>query len=464
MQRILARLLVAALFASLVSCTGDGPTYTWLRTMHVVPDAPNLNASFDDFVFRENMPFGTTTDNRLQSLLDRNNGIAPMTLEYFGPNGRIAGTLLTLDVPVEKDTVSTVIMAGSFDAIEPVVVLTPRRERPLDRLYFQFAHAAPGQEALDVYVTAPEVELSATAPLATVQPLAHTESLEVPFGSLRLRLTRAGTLDVVMDSGELAFEPDTQTTTGPGAEWLFAIAPSVAAGPSPYFMLASSGRSSVSLFDADTPAVLRAVHAAAGIGAANLETLTEPTEVLYPDLAFGQRSPRVPAPAGTFALGFRAVAAPDEPVASVTASTVRGTEYLAALVGDSTTARVRLEASPARSVASEARLRFAYLSIEGALVAAHLTQSEDEPLSTGNRFLFNRPAGEITGYLSLAAGDYFLTLTTRPADDPANDADPVLLGPLPLGLVNGDVFTLALFPPAGEGESTTLQVLDDLAP
>lgn len=463
MQRILSRLLVAALFASLVSCTGDGPTYTWLRTMHVVPDAPNLRATFDDFVFRENMPYGTSTDSRLQSLLDRNNGVAPMTLEYFGPDGTAAGTLLTLDVPVAQDTVSTVIMAGSFEAVEPLVVLTPRRERPLDRLYFQFAHAAPGQEALDVYVTEPEVELTATAPLATVQPLAHTDSFEVPFGTLRLRLTRAGTLDVVMDSGELAFEPDTQST-GPGVEWLFAIAPSVAPGPSPFFVLGSTGRSSVSVFDAGTPAVIRAIHAGAGIGAVDLEALTDPTEVLYSGLEFGQRSPLVAAPEGEFALGFRALAAPDAPLASANVTTARGSESLAVLVGSSESARVRLATTSARSIASEARLRFAYLAAEGPLVSVYLTQSEDEPLSNDNRFLFIRPAGDITAHLPRTAGDYFLTLTTRPADDPADDTEPVLVGPLALNLVNGDVFTLALFPPASEGETATLQVLDDLLP
>jgi hypothetical protein len=125
---------------------------------------------------------------------------------------------------------------------------------------------------------------------------------------------------------------------------------------------------------------------------------------------------------------------------------------------------VRLATTSARSIASEARLRFAYLAAEGPLVSAYLTQSEDEPLSNDNRFLFIRPAGEITAHLPRTAGDYFLTLTTRPADDPADDTEPVLLGPLPLNLVNGDVFTLALFPPASEGETATLQVLDDLVP
>lgn len=464
MRRFLARIALVGLLAGLASCGGgDGPTYTWLRAMHTVPDAPSLRVSAADFVFRETVAFGTVTGERPESLLDENGDSARVTVEYFDWDGNSAGSVLELDAPVAADSISTIIMAGSFAALEPLVVVTPRRTRPLDRLYFQFAHADPGQDALDVYVTLPDTDLASTAPFATVAPLAHSASIEVPFGATRIRLTRAGTLDVVLDSGELDFAAN-ELPTGPGAEWLFAVAPSVATGPSPVFLVGSSGRSSLSIFDVDTAPVVRAIHAAAGVGLVDLEALTEPPQVLVDDLAFGERSPLVATPEGETVFAFRAAAAPEEPLASSAELALRGGEFLAALIDSATGGAILFEQSRTRSVITEARLRIAHLAAEGDLVSVHLAAAEDTPLSADTRVVFNWPPGLISTHLAIEPGEYFLSITTRPEDDPSNDADPVLAGPLPIDLTGGKVVTLAVFPPVAEGEPATLQVYDDQLP
>lgn len=464
MRRFLARIALVGLLAGLASCGGgDGPTYTWLRALHAVPDAPALRVSFADFVFRENVVFGTVTGERGESLLDDTGTSTRMTVEYFDWEGAAAGTLLELDAPVAADSITTVFVTGSFDTPEPMFVVSPRRDRPLDRLYFQFAHADPGQDALDVYVTAPDTDLASTAPFATIAPLAHSDSIEVPFGATRIRLTRAGTLDVVLDSGELDFA-ESELPTGPGAEWLFGVAPSVAGGASPVFLLGSSGRSSVTIFDVGTAPLIRAVHGAAAVDLVDFEVLTEPAQVLVDDLGFGQRSPLVPAPEGEVVFGFRANAAPEEPIASAIGTPLRGTEFLAALIDSETGGEMLLEQSRLRSVVTEGRLRLAHLSADGDLVSLHLTAGEDEPLSADTRVLFNWPPGLISSHFSVEPGEYFLSITTRPVDDPANETDPVLVGPVPIDLTGGTVVTLTLFPPLVEGEPETLQVYDDRLP
>jgi hypothetical protein len=464
MRKILVGLTAAILLAALPACSGgNGPDYTWLRTMHAVPDAPVLRARFENYVFLERMLFGTSTQERIQSLLEENGTSTVLTLDYVTPDNSFGDQLLALEVPVAIDSISTVVLAGTFDNIQPIIVLQPRRARPLDRLYFQFVHASPELGALDVYVTTPEVELTATAPVATVQPLGHSDSLEAPFGPIRIRLTQSGTLDVVMDSGEIEFAA-VEDTTGPGAEWLFAITPSVAAGPSPVFLLANSGRSSRSLFDADTPALTRAIHAAAGVGLVDLEALTDPVEVLVDDLPFGARSALVPVPEGSIALAFRAADAPEEPLATAALTSVRGAEYVAALIDAESGGAFVLETVNSRSVITEARFRFAHLAAAGDLVSVYLTTSEEEPPSLENRVFFNQSPGLFSPQLTVTPGEYFITLTTRPVDDPANDEDPVLLGPVSLPLEGGDVFTLALFPAAVEGEPETLQIFDETIP
>lgn len=464
MRRILARIALVGLLAGLASCGGgDGPTYTWFRALHAVPDAPNLRFSAADFVFRESLSFGNATGEAAESLLDENGDSARITVEYFDWDGVAAGTVLELDVPVVEDSITTIIMGGSFTAPEPLVVLTPRRDRPLDRLYFQFAHADPGQGALDVYVTAPDTDLASTATFTTVQPLAHSESLEVPFGATRIRLTQAGTLDVVLDSGELDFA-ESELATGPGAEWLFAVAPSVASGPSPLFLVGSSGRSSVTIFDQGTVPLVRAIHGAAAVDLVDFEALTEPAQVLVSSLGFGQRSAAVAAPEGQTAFAFRAVAAPEDPVATVIAASLRGAEYLAALIDADAGSAVLFEQSRLRSVITEGRLRIAHLAADGDLVSVHLAATEDEPLSADTRVIFNWPPGLVSPHIGVEPGQYFLSITTRPLDDPSNETDPVLVGPLAIDLSGGSVVTLAVFPALVEGEPDTLQVYDDLLP
>ena len=463
MRKILAGLVTAFLLAALPACTEDGPDYTWLRAIHAVPDAPNMRVTFDDFVFRENVSFGTTTLERIQSLLKENGNSTRFTAEFFAPNGTVGGVLAALDVPIARDSTSTVVLGGRFDDVQPVVVETPRRPRPLGSLYFQFVHAAGGIDALDVYVTLPEVELSATAPLASVEPLGYSPSIEVPFGATRIRLTVAGTLDVIYDSGERQFDEST-LSTGPGVEWLFAVVESTVAGPSPVFLLGDSGRGSVSLLDAGTPATTRAIHAIPSLGAVSLEALTDPPQALLEGLEFGQRSAQLPAPVGEYSLAFRAAAAPEEPLASIAVAAARGQESLAVLIAGQAGETILVNPTLPRSIASEARLRFAHLAPDGDLVSVYLAASADEALSAANRFLFNRPPGSFIGHLAVNPGTYFLSMTTRPVTDPADPTDPVLLGPVELELVGGDVLTLALFAPEVEGEPETLQILDDSVP
>lgn len=463
MRKILAGLVTAVLLAALPACTGDGPDYTWLRAMHAVPDAPNMRVTFEDFVFRENIGFGTTTLERIQSLLEENGDSARFTAEFFSADGTAGGVLTSIDVPIAQDTTSTVVLGGRFDAVEPVVVVKPRRPRPLSSLYFQFAHAATALDALDVYVTRPDVDLTAAAPLASVEPLGYSPSIEVPFGATRIRLTIAGTLDVIYDSGERQFDEST-LSTGPGIEWLFAVMESVVAGPSPVFLLGDSGRGSVTLLDVDTPATTRAIHAIPSLGAVDMEALTDPPETLLAGLEFGQRSAQVPVPSDEFLLGFRALEAPEEPLASISVATARGQESLAVLIAGETGETILYTPTLARSVVSEARVRFAHLAPAGDLVSVFLAETAEEALSDENRLLFNQSPGSLVGHLPVTPGTYFLTLTTRPVSDPADPTDPVLIGPLEIELAGGDVVTLALFAPQVEGEPESLQILDDTLP
>jgi hypothetical protein len=463
MRQFIARLAAVALaLGTLASCGGDGPDYTWLRAMHVVTDAPSLRVSSDEYVFRRQVAFGASTDEGGESLISQNRPTR-LTLEYFGPpNNVISGPLLTTDVPVQKDSTTTVVYTGSFDAVETVVVVSPRRSRPINTIYFQFVHAALDQGPIDVYVTDPDTPLTATAPFASLQPGAHSESLDVPFGPRRIRLTTAGTLDVIMDSGEVDF-PEQTGSTGTGLEWLFAIAPSVVPGPSPLFLVGSAGRVSSTFFDAGTPATLRAIHGIRGTGPVDVAALTEPPATLINGLAFRERSPLVATESGTYEIEFRPAGQVEPAIASLEITLTAPAEIFAVLLESGDTAQVVAGDTFARSVASEARIRLAQLAPDG-FVSVYLTKSADEARAPINRLFLEQRYGAVSGHLSILEENYFLTVTKRQGTTNPTGDEEVIYGPVPFDLVGGDVYTLAVFAPDNEGDPEVIEVFDDLLP
>ena len=466
MRHILARLSAVVILLSLASCGGDGPDFIWLRAVHTIPDAPPLQVIYEPYAVQQAMSFGVASNEAGDSLLGRTGPFAGMTANYFGPDNRVAGILLAKDIPVEKDHISTVVLAGTFDAPEAFTVLSPRRDRPLATLHFQFAHAATELGALDVYVTDPETELSATAPLTTLDPLGYSESIEVPYGATRIRVTRAGTLDLVMDTGEREFA-ERDGPRGPGNEWLFTIAPSIALGDAPVFLVASSGRSSEAIRDLDTPVTVRAIHALPEPPSVDFYATTEPEQRLLESLTFRSRSPLVVTPTGDYSFAFRPAGDDGEPLAFQAVSLQRGQERLAVLIGPDDAPQVLVTDGDPRSVATEARLRLANFSVGSNFFSLYLSETEEDALESANLVLRDLRFGDVSGAAARLPGEYYLTLTERFYETPGEAADAeetIFFGPEPIELFGGDAFFFGIFPPDEAGQPEVLVTFDNRTP
>lgn len=467
MRHRFARLIAVALILSTVACgSGDGPEYIWFRVMHTMPDSPNLRITYEDYVFRQSVAYATSTAEGGESLLSGAGPTAHLTATYFEADGSLGDTLLSLDVPVEKDHSSTVVFAGGFDDPQAITVVSPRLERPLGAMHVQFVHAALDQGALDVYVTAPDTELTSTAPLTTLQPRDHSGILEIPFGESRIRLTPAGSLDVLMDSGELDF-PETEAATGPGMQWLFAIAPSVVPGPSPLFLLGSTGRDSFRFRDAGTPATLRAMHALPDTPPVDVVIAATTPITLFADLEYGSRTPLLAAPLGNVPLAFRESGEGGQQLATETSEFSAAQQTSAFLIGPSEEPGILFNGSQGRSVVTEAKLRFANLAPDSQFFSVYQTSTADETRDASNRLLRDLRFGVASGHIVRTPGDYFLTITQRffeNQEDAADAPETVVFGPMPLELVGGDVFTWAILAPQNEGEPEVLLQFDDRDP
>ena len=460
------RLVALGLILSITACGGsDGPVFTWLRVMHAIPDAPTVRVSFEDQVFRRDVTFATSTEEAGEGLLDDSGNTSRMTVTYLGPTGSPDGTIFTADVPLLEDSTSTVIFTGNFDNPEFFTVVTPRLKRPLAALYVQFAHGAPDLGAVDIYVTAPDTELTATAPLTTVQPLGHSETIEIPFGETRIRLTSPGSMDVLMDSGTLDLR-ESESRIGPGTQWLFAVMPSVVPGPSPALLVGSNGIQSFQFIDTGTPAAVRAVHAIAAAPPADVVAATDPPATLFSGLAYRERSPLLASPPGAAPLQFL-VSPGAELIAEIAAGLLRGQEYSLFLIGAAEDAQILFNASETRSIATQSRLRFANLAPDSKFFSVYLAATEDAELDFANLAVLDLRFGQATNHLVRSPGDYFLTITERFFETSAEAADAeetVVLGPMPVTLAGGDVLTYALFAPDSEGEPEVLIQFDDKMP
>jgi trimeric autotransporter adhesin len=319
---------------------------------------------------------------------------------------------------------------------------------------------------VDVYVTAPDTELTSTAPRATLQPRQFSGNFEVPFGKSRVRLTPAGSFDVLMDSGELDF-PQLDTSTGPGMQWLFAVAPSPVAGPSPVLLVGSSGRATSRFFDVGTPAAVRVLHASPDAPPVDVVIVADPETVLFSGLEYAARSPVLAAPAGEVTLELRA-AGSAEAIASLDEEVLNeGLEYSAFLIGNVEDASILLRVIPAQSVVTESRLRFANVAPGSKFFSVYITASADEEREAANRVARDLRFGAITNHITRAPGGFFLTFTERfyatPAEAEAAE-ETVVFGPMPLELLGGDVLTWAILAPENEGEPPVLLNFDDRMP
>ena len=460
------RLIAIGLILGIAACGGsEGPAFTWLRVMHAMPDAPTVRVRFENQVFGRDVSFATSTNEGGEGLLDDSGNTTRMTATYQGPTGTFEEILVTTDVPLVEDSTSTVIFAGSFDSPEIFTVVTPRLKRPLAGLHVQFAHAALDLGAVDVYVTAPDTELTATAPLTTIQPLGHSETIEIPFGETRIRLTPPGSMDVLMDSGTLDLAENDQPT-GPGAQWLFTVMPSLVAGPSPAQLLGSTGVQFFQLLDTGTPAAVRAVHAIAGVPPADVVAATDPPATLLSGLAFRQRSPLLASPPGDAPLQFL-VSPGGDLIAEITTRLFAGQEYSLFLIGTAEDSGILFNASQTRSIATESRLRFANLAPDSKFFSIYLAANEDAGLDPATLVVRDLRFGQSAGHLARTPGEYFLTITERFFENAADAADAeetVVMGPTPVTLSGGDVLTYAFFVPENEGEPEILVQFDDKTP
>lgn len=249
----LSKILIACSVFALSACDSENDPENKdfvLQILHASADAPPVNVFFDGaealsgIDYKQGSGFVTLEEGTYEIRVD---GILP------GGNATVIGPA---NLTFERGNIYTVAAVGSVANIEPVVIAQADEAVSAGAIRLFLLHGVPGPLELDVYVTAPGADLSATAPTGTFDFKDTLGPVEVAAGDYQVRVTPAG------DPDTLAYDSGKITLTA-GTDLRLAAVPGASAGPAALTLVGLAPAGSVEFLDARTPTALRVGHLSA---------------------------------------------------------------------------------------------------------------------------------------------------------------------------------------------------------
>ncbi len=450
-QRCAALAMILGLTACGGSDNDSSPPNAAIRISHLAPDAPRVNVNVDGAAFLTAVDFGSSSG--LKPVAAGSHEVAVDGILPSGTATVIGPVSLDLKPDTQYDVLAVGKLTGSGDtAFGPLVIERPDQMPAGGEIRVQVVHAAPSAPAVDVYVTAPGAALGSPT-LSGIPFKTYSDPLTLPAGEYQVRLTLPGSSDVVYDSGPLPL-------TG-GADLLIAAIDNLGAGPSPVKLLAIDSTGATPLLSVDEQAQLRVVHGVADAPAVDIRVNgAAPTAAPLQGLAFKGNTGYLDLAAADYDFVVTPTGATTPEVINASDVPLKaGTRYSLFAVGQlldpaGETIEPLLLTDTGRAVATEAQLRVLHAAPTAPAVDVYLTTGSD--ISASTPVLKAVPFKEDSGYLAVAAGDYFVTVTA------SGDKSPVI-GPLPVTLSTSQVLTAAALSDSVGGVDPELLILEDIS-
>jgi hypothetical protein len=446
-------LIVGSLAFGLLGCNSDSDddavipevvAKSNIQIIHAVYDAPTVNVFFDGALFGglENVDYQGASP---WIEVDSASYAVRVEANLPGDNADVISANVTLD----GDMTYSVLAVGSAadDSIEPLIVANTKSDIGAGNVRLQVVHAASTAPTVDVYVTAPMADIEVEQPLATASFKDFSGQVEVAAGDYQIRLTPAGTKTVVYDSGAVSLAA--------GADLLVMATTNTGTGTSPVSLLASDGTNSFILWDINSKAHVRVVHAVSDAPA--VDVIANNALTLFNGVAFPDITGYAAVDAGTYLIDVavdsdNSIVAIDD--AEITVES--GKFYTAFANGDLASIGLDLVFDMPRPIATAAKVRIFHASPDAGNVDIYVTADGDianvDPAFAA--VPFTTPMLSETGYVELAAGDYVITVTGAGSKDAAIETGM-------LSLAVNKVYTAIAIDSAN---GPTLVTADDLAP
>ncbi|MCE0558355.1 DUF4397 domain-containing protein [Motilimonas sp. E26] len=463
MKKFSKILLTSVIAASLSACIDDDDPVvmaenSYLRVLHAAADAPKVNVWLDGKPALEGVDYQQTS-----GAIKVAAGSHTVRVDAILPDGKTLTVIPETTLDLAKDMEYNVValgkaaLIGSGDAAEfgPAIIsraaLTPEGAR------VQAIHAAPDAPIVDIFITAPNADLSAATPFADdVSYKANTEAVEVPAGTYQVRLAKFDDPNVVyFDSGAV--------NLAAGSDWVVAAVKNTDAGESPVNLLIDSGTGPVVVKDVNTGADIRVVHTISDAPAVDVwvnGTAPAMGSPLY-NLAYKAKTDYMPVAAGDY--DFAVSVNGSDPVTVVDALGLKGATLAAGMtytamaignLGDNAdNDELFVVTDKTRRVATEAQLRAIHASTMAGNVDIYL--SADASPSDDDVILKNIPYKGDSTVLSVMPGTAYVMIT------PAGDASTIAIGPAELPLAAGTLTTLVAIDDPAAATGVSVMSLDD---
>ncbi|GGW50105.1 DUF4397 domain-containing protein [Alishewanella tabrizica] len=452
MKKIIPLSLAALAMATLSACnSSDEPVFVppppppppvnaTLRVIHAASDAPNVNVLVGGQPVIEDLAYAQSSDNF---------SLAPATINVavqgILPGNTTATVIGPLDLALAAATNYKVFAVGSVagDTLEPLVVTSDVKDLAAGNVRLQVVHAASAAPTVDIHVTAPDAALGTA--LATLEYKGSTAALDVPAGNYRVRITLPGQQAVVFDSGTLALAG--------GTDLVVAAINSRFSGESPVSLLAVAPDGAFSdITDVNTTSSVRVVHNVSDAPA--VDVIVNDSIKLVEALTFPNFTDYVGVAPDTY--NVKVAAAADNSVVVIDADLTleKGAFYSVLAVGSlgqNSIEPLVLSDMP-RRIATEAQVRIVHGSTLAGPVDIYVTPTSD--ISTATPAFAAVTFKQETGYVSLNAGEYVVTVTPAGSKTAA-------IGPVALDLDANKIYTAIARDGAGLTGDVGLILMDD---
>ncbi len=458
MRRTKALLACSILPLFLIGCSDDDDDetvevpapvveYSNVRVVHAASDAPMVNITANDAILNglENVDYQVAS-----SRFEVETGTYDIGVTGILPGEN--AEVLQADVTLEADMNYDIFAVGNVgdETLSLLTVTSMETAVEAGNAQVQIVHAASMAPTVDIYVTAPDADISAEQPLVTAEFTDATDLIQVPAGDYQIRITPAGETTVVYDSGTV--------NLADGADLLIAATNNVGTGDSPVTLLAADGEGSFKIWDAEAGAAIRVVH---GISDAPAVDIIANNEIVLVDgIQFPRTTDYLSVAEGDYLIDV--VADSDNSIVAIDDAELTlevGMSYTAIANNVLSAPELDVLVDMPRSVATEAKVRIVHASPSAGNVDIYVTADGEidavEPAFANIAY----ETGELveTGYVSLAEGDYVVTVTPTGTKTAAIETGV-------LSLENGEIYTAIALDGAMEGDLPQLALLDGLAP